>query len=196
MATPWATPEDLRLHLRLDTIDTAQAAALISAAETLIRAELQQTIDPVTDDELAMVGTGRRLLSLPEMPVTKVTSVTLDGQVLQEGTDYRWNRYGILTRLGEPTWRGRLAACWPLDADITVVYDHGYAPVPAVLKQVCLQVAARGWVSAVPVLSESIGDYSVTYPRDIRTGLPISGQTLTDYEKTLLQPYALGYSSR
>jgi hypothetical protein len=187
VADPWATPEDLRRHLRLDTIDTEQAAALISAAETLIRAELQQTIDAVTGDELELGGTGRRILTLPEMPVTAVTSVTEDGTLLVEGTDYRWNRYGILTRL---------AACWPLDADISVVYDHGYASIPAILKQVCLQVAARGWVSVVPVQSESIGDYSVTYARDIRTGAPITGQILTDYERTLLRPYALGYSSR
>lgn len=196
MASPWATPEDLRLHLRLDAIDTDQATRLISEAQTLIRAELQQTVDAVDADEVTVVGNGRSILNLPEMPVTAVASLTLDGQVLEGGVGYRWNRHGTLTRLGEPTWRERLAACWPLDAEITVVYDHGYGTVPGIVKQVCLQAAARAWVSAVPVASESIGDYSVTYPRDSRTGTPISGQMLTDYEKTLLRPYALGNSSR
>lgn len=183
MADPWATPEELRLHLRLDTIDTAQAAALISAAETLIRAELQQTIDPVTGDELELVGNGRRVLNLPEMPVTAVTSVTEDGTLLEHGTDYRWNRYGILTRLG--------AGGWPLDAQVTVVYDHGYDQVPAVVKQVCLQLAGRAWPRpTTAVAAESLGDRSVTYDKEY------TGEALTAYERRLLTPYARGPESR
>ncbi|WP_048574133.1 hypothetical protein [Streptomyces leeuwenhoekii] len=180
MASPWALPEDLRLHLRLDAIDAVQAAASIAAAETIIRAALQQTIDAVAGDTAGLVGTGRRTILLPEMPVTAVASVTVDGTLQDAGT-WRVNRHGVLTRLG---------GCWPLDADITVVYDHGYAQVPAAVTQVCVQLAGRAWVNPRGMASESIGDWSGTWDK------ARAGDALTDYEMRLLEPYARGPESR
>lgn len=182
MASPWATPEELQAHLRLASIDATQAAAAIGAAEVIIRAELDQTVDEVLADQVTLVGNGRRVINLPEMPVTAVTSVTEDGELLVAGTDYRFNSYGVLTRLG---------GCWPIDAGIEVVYDHGENPVPDVVKQVCLQVAGRAWVRpTTAVTAESLGDRSVTYDKDR------SGQSLTDYEMRLLARYARGNESR
>jgi hypothetical protein len=182
VASPWATPEDLRLHLRLASIDEAQAAVKIAEAENVIRGELEQTIDAVAADELTLVGNGRTIINLPELPVTSITSVTEDGTLLVEGTDYRFNSYGILTRLG---------GCWPIDVDVDVVYDHGRVTIPAIVKQVCLQVAGRAWVKpTTAVTAESLGDRSVTYDKDR------SGQALTDYETRLLARYARGNESR
>lgn len=182
MAEPWATPEELRIHLRLAAIDTAQAAEKIAAAETVIRAELQQNIDAVTGDAIDLVGNGRRVILLPGRPVTAVSAVTIDGHAPLISTEYRWNRYGILTRLG---------GCWPLDAAITLLCDHGYAVVPAPVKQVCLQVAGRAWVRpSTGLAAESLGDRSVTYDKD-RTG-----EALSDYELRLLAPYGRGPESR
>ncbi|MFD5050872.1 hypothetical protein ACFWMH_10575 [Streptomyces tendae] len=182
MASPWATPEELRLHLKLPTIDADQAARKIAEAETTIRGALEQVIDAVVGDEVALVGNGRSIINLPEMPVTSVTSVTEDGTLLVKGTDYRVNRHGILTRL---------CGCWPIDVDVDVVYDHGYAEVPAIVKQVCLQVAGRGYVrTSTALAAESLGDRSVTYDKD-RTG-----ENLSDYERRLLARYARGNESR
>lgn len=183
MASPWATPEELRLHLRLDSIDAESAAVKIAEAEGTIRGALEQDIDAVAGDTAGLVGNGRRVINLPQMPVTSVTSVTVDGTVL-DTADWRVNRYGILTR--------RSGGCWRLDADIEVVYDHGYAEVPAPVKQVCLQVAGRAWVraAATGLAAESLGDRSVTYDKD-RTG-----DQLTAYEEQMLRPYGLGNESR
>ncbi|MGW0938872.1 hypothetical protein [Streptomyces sp. NPDC002666] len=184
MASPWALPEQLRLRLQLATIDEAQAADTIAGAEAIIRAALNQTIDQVIGDELVLVGNGRRLLNLPEMPVTAVASVTVGGAILVNGTDYRWNRYGNLTRLGYD-------ACWPLDEDVEVVCTHGYLVTPDAITQVCLQLAARAWVAPKEaVAAESLGDYSVTYDKQ-RTG-----QALTDFEMGMLERYAIGPASR
>ncbi|MFE2936668.1 hypothetical protein [Streptomyces sp. NPDC059278] len=182
MASPWAAADDLRAYLRLDAIDEPAAEEVIKAAEMVIRGGLGQVIDQVQGDILHLVGTGHRVLNLPEMPVTAVTSVTVDDQALTKGVDYRWNRYGILTRLG---------ACWPLDADVEITYTHGYEPIPPLLVQVCLQVAGRAWVNPKEaVSSESLGDYSVSYDKQ-RTG-----QALTEYETRILEPYARGPASR
>ncbi|MGW3437057.1 hypothetical protein ACWDB3_07735 [Streptomyces bacillaris] len=178
MADPWATPEELRLHLRLPAIDAEEAATVIAAAERTVRGDLEQIIDAVAGDTIGLVGNGRRVINLPEMPVTHVASVTVDGTLLEAGA-WRVNRYGILTG-----W-------WPLDADITVVYDHGYAVIPEQIKAVCLQVAGRAWVHAhAAVASESLGDRSITYDKD-RTG-----EALTAYELRRLARYARGPESR
>lgn len=189
MAEPWATPEELRLHLRLATIDDTQAAAIIAEAETTVRAELQQDIDAVVADVADLVGNGRIVLLLPQMPVTAVTAVTADGVLLTEDVDYRWNRYGILTRL---TLAGQEPRCWALDADVTVTYDHGYATVPKAVKQVALQIAGRAWANpgGGAVASESLGDRSVSYD-NTRTG-----QHLTGHEARMLAPYGRGNESR
>ncbi|GGZ27985.1 hypothetical protein [Streptomyces nitrosporeus] len=182
MAEPWATPEELRVHLRLPVIDEAQAAEKITAAETVIRGELRQHIDAVAGAAVDLVGNGRRVILLPERPVTAVASVVVDGHTPLLSTEYRWNRYGILTHLG---------GCWPLDAAITVLCDHGYTVLPAPVKQVCLQVAGRAWVRpSTGLAAESLGDRSVTYDKD-RTG-----EALSDYELRILAPYARGPESR
>ena len=178
MAEPWATPEELRLHLRLPVIDEGQAAVKIAEAESTVRGTLEQNIDAVTGDTIGLVGNGRRVINLPEMPVTLVSSVTVDADLLDAAV-WRVNRYGILTG-----W-------WPLDADITVVYDHGYAEVPEQVKAVCLQVAGRAYVHAhTSVAAESLGDRSVTYDKD-RTG-----QALTAHERQRLARYGRGPESR
>lgn len=182
MASPWASPDELRAHLRLTAIDEEQAAEKIAAAETVIRAELGQSIDAVAGAAVDLVGNGRRVINLPERPVTAVASVTIDGHAPLISTEYRWNRYGILTRLG---------GCWPLDAVVTVLCDHGYATVPAPVKQVCLQVAGRAWVRpSTGLAAESLGDRSVTYDKE-RTG-----EALSDYELRILAPYGRGPESR
>lgn len=182
MASPWASPDELRAHLRLTVIDEEQAAEKIAAAETIIRAELGQSIDAVVGAAVDLVGNGRRVINLPQRPVTAVASVTIDGHTPLISTEYRWTRYGILTRLG---------GCWPLDASITVLCDHGYAELPAPLHQVCLQVAGRAWVRpSTGLAADSLGDRSVTYDKD-RTG-----EALSDYELRLLAPYGRGPESR
>ncbi|GGR37959.1 hypothetical protein GCM10010497_46050 [Streptomyces cinereoruber] len=182
MAAPWATPEELRVHLGLPVIDEVRAAEKIAAAEVVIRGGIRQTVDAVGNDVLHLVGNGRRVINLPEMPVTAVLSVTVDGGLPLLSTGYRVNRHGILTAL---------SGVWPLDADVVVVYSHGYEVLPPLFKQVCLQVAGRAWVHAsTAVAAESLGDRSVTYDKE-RTG-----EALTAYEERLLEPYARGPESR
>ena len=185
----WLTPEELRLHLRLDSIDEAIAAGVIEDAETLIRGELEQHIDPVPDDETVLVGTGSAVLVLPEMPTTAVTTVTVNGgQLLVEEQDYRWDRHGILTRA---------AGVWETGTNVTVVYDHGYAVLPPSIKRVCKQLAGRAYVTdpGRQLASESIGDWSGTYARD-SAGNTVSGQALTAHEVKQLGAFSRGCRSR
>lgn len=132
--------------------DQANAALDVEAACDHIRDYLCQQIDAVANDVVTLQGTGTRALTLPELPVTAVASVTLDGDAI---TDYTVDDYGILWR-DDPGW-------WPRGDNYIVTYSHGYAPanIPAILKVVAFQLARRAGTS--DVRQESIADYSVTY---------------------------------
>ncbi|KAB8167057.1 hypothetical protein FH609_011685 [Streptomyces sp. 3MP-14] len=191
MADPWITPEELRAHLRLPTIDAEAAGEVIAAAQATIRAETDQHLDLVADAEVELTGAGAAVLVLPERPITAVTTVTVDGAVL-DPADYRWARHGILTHL---------TGVWPLDSAVTVVCTHGWNPIPEAVRLVCRQIAGRAYL-APPAAggsglyqAESLGDRSVTYARD-SAGNPITGQAPTEYERVLLAPYARGPRSR
>lgn len=176
----FATADDLRLFLRRSSIDTPEAdLALLMAAET-IRAELDQQIDHVDNDLfVAGPGTGRVLL-LPQLPVTAVNRVVEYGVELLDGEGYTWSHAGTLTRLG---------GAWPVEPrTVSVTYSHGYLPteIPAVLRTVSVQVAARAFVNPEGATQISIGDASRSYAAS--SGQAPSGRLqLTDYERRLLR---------
>ncbi|MCX4686767.1 hypothetical protein OG401_21040 [Kitasatospora purpeofusca] len=180
MSGPWASPEQLQRHLRLDAIDIDTAVQLLADAEDVIRAALGQTVDQVLGDTAELVGSGTTLLLLPELPVTAVTAVTIDGTTVP-ASGYRWNRHGALTRLD---------GVWPLDAVVRVTNDHGWSDLPTAFTRVCVQVAGRSWVNPAGVDAESLGDRSITYAKGR------SGEELTSYEEGLLARYSSGYNSR
>lgn len=131
---------------------TAVLAQLDAACDT-VRDYVCQTLDVVAGDVVNLHGSGTRALSLPELPVTSVASVTLDGEAV---TDYTLDAYyGLLWR-DDPGW-------WMRGDLYVVTYTHGYATVPNIYKRVAA-VLARGASSVSPgVRQESTGPFSVTY---------------------------------
>lgn len=174
----FATAEDLRRFLRRTTIDTDAANLVLNLAGQAIRAELGQQLDHVTGDTYVCGPGEGRVLLLPELPVTAVTSVAEYGQQLVEGDDYEWSHAGTLTRLG---------GAWPAAArSVVVTYDHGHPEPPPVLRAVCVQVAARVFVNPQATTSLSIGDYARSWSST--TGAGRTGHLeLTDYERRLLR---------
>ena len=181
----FATPADLGLLLD-QTIGASdpRALLLLDLASTAIRAALTLTIDEVSDDTITLDGNEQQTIILPEYPVTAITSVTLDGTLLVEDEDYAWTSNGILRRLGvNRTW-GTLAR------SIAVVYTHGYATslIPAAVRNVCLQAAARAWSNPEGYGQETIGRYSVTYSGgSARSGGTPATVILTDEELVMLR---------
>lgn len=127
MADQLATPEDLASFLQQD-LDLATATLLIEAATAVVQdAAGGQRILQVVGDTATLIGTTDSKLDLPQIPVTTVTSVTLDGTALTAGaagsatTTYRrhgnklWRTDGWQSYIGEPS-------------TVVVVYTHGYPP--------------------------------------------------------------------
>lgn len=123
MADQLATPVDLASLLETD-LDLYKATMLIECATSIVQEHAGgQRIVQVLGDTAELLGDTGSWLDLPQLPVSGVTSVTLDGVAVAEGrTCGCWNRPGT-SRL----WRDKGWATTPgVPSTVNVVYDHGY----------------------------------------------------------------------
>lgn len=152
-------------------LDVASAAIRDAAGCPIT--SLTSTIDLWPDGD-------SQYLRLPGPPVTSVTSVSMAGTALIAGTHYvlmdgmlyrpaGWQSYSLLALGVVPTSL--------LPSPIRVTYVHGLAEVPADVVDLVCRMTASALVAASAaedgsglavgnVVSERLGDYSVTYNRD------------------------------
>lgn len=160
---PLASVEELvllALHAQGVVLDEDYAGLVLSFASGTVRAETGQDFTAVTDDELVLDGIGEAWLTLPQRPVTAVSSVSVNGTelaatewTLSGNRLYRhggWNRAYVS---GNSSWPGRAPTV------LTVVYDHGYAVVPDDVRAATLMVAAEMVANPQGLTAEDIDDY-------------------------------------
>lgn len=141
----------------------AQATLAIAEATAVIQNYCNQKIEQVSDDSIYLDGSGSTKLFLPEIPVSEIASVEVDG-VLLDPTYYALAENGVL-------WRKY--GVWTLGArNIKITYTHGYENVPEEVRGVCYRSAARLYQAQLKALrqdfvsglqSVSVGDWSETY---------------------------------
>ena len=184
MADQLATPSDLAAYLQ-KSLDLSTATLLIECATAVVQEACDgQRIVEVDGDTLSIAGYTDSWLPLPQIPVISVASVTMDGQILTVGTDYKvfgaklWRLQGWQLNYGRP-WElagypyygyGNTPAAmtWPLQepSQLSIVYSHG---IPSGDQRLQFgRAAALGLAGAVynttpGTASERIDDYSVTY---------------------------------
>lgn len=136
-------------------LDTDRVTRLIALADQLIIEYLDgQTLAAATGTSTTLTGNGTTNLWLPQRPGTAVTSVTGANEGLVSTSYYELHDQG---------WSiVRTAGVWTDGEDYTVVYDHGFASIPAgVTLVVCDMIAAA--VSTTPGVRQwSAGAYSET----------------------------------
>lgn len=126
MADQLATPEDLASLLERDDLDLYKATMLVECATSVVQeAAGGQRIVQVLGDTAELLGTTASILLLPQLPVSAVTSVTLDGSPISQGTGSgAWRRPGTSW-----LWRDKGWATTPGEpSTVLVVNDHGYPP--------------------------------------------------------------------
>lgn len=175
----FADPIELEDYLgrSLSDTETRQAELAIELATQIIKSRTGQEIEAGTSTETFTTGA----FILRQFPVTSVVEVQVDG-VVQDAGWYVVDSSGVLR------WRWwRAAPPWTPESIITVEYAHGYDPIPADVRAVCLALAARGVgdTNSGRVLEEAIGTYRVRYADDSLG----SGMSLSDEERRLLAPY-------
>lgn len=173
---------ELQTYLGDPNLDTDQADLVLGGVDALVREWTRQHLEEVTNEEVSLDGTGTDVLLLPELPVTAVASIVdeNDSSTLTEDTDYRWWNNGIVRRLAGNTWIEH-------PRRYTVTYTHGYATIPAAIKQVVLRVAARAVSNPSGHASETIGSYS--YQAGFDTTARAAG--LSDLDKRELSPWRI-----
>lgn len=140
--------------------DDDVAATFLSVASSIIRGATQAPILETTSTVSLWAQDDDKYLDLPGKPISVVSSVTLDGTVLN-AADYKLI-YGRLWRFcgWAPKWE-------PLEVVVTMT--HGLATVPDWVKQIVCDVAIAGISASAGgardprVVIESIDDYSVTF---------------------------------
>lgn len=135
----FATPAELASALQVASVDTATAQLNLDIATAAIISYCGWGILEATVADDARNARGGRSLFLPTFRLTAVTEVVADGVTLTVGDDYEWWSYGELERVG---------ACWPhKPRSVVVSYTHGFNPLPADVKGVCLSLAGRGYTN-------------------------------------------------
>ncbi|WP_280371160.1 hypothetical protein [Nocardia wallacei] len=145
---PLAAVADLAAKLKVpeNELDPAAATLALETASGLIRDRCGWPISQETVIAAALDGDGSPSLWLPTLHLTAVGPVVVDARELVVGTEYDWTSYGKLIRAGR----------WPCrPRSVTVTYTHGYDPVPAGAKGVCVKLAAAGYENPAAVVSRS-----------------------------------------
>lgn len=162
MADQLCTPEQLASALQQD-LDASTANLWVNAATAVVQeAAGNQRILQVVGDTAELTGTTESWLWLPQIPVTAVTSVTLDGDTVTAGTTT-----GTYRKRGARLWRD---VGWSDDiyapSTVVVVYTHGYATGHQSLelaRSAVLGLAKQAYINVSGANREAIDDYQVAY---------------------------------
>lgn len=145
-----------------DKVDAANRA--ITEATAAIKNYTHQVLEAAAGETITLDCAGGARLFLPELPVTALTSVIEDGELLVVDDDYKLGQHGILHRIGDYWERGIQI--------IEITYDHGYAVIPDDIVSIATRAASRAYqaglraeeMGGVPgITATTLGDYSVTF---------------------------------
>lgn len=187
--TAFFTAADLASQMQIDpsAIDTSLAAMLADMASDVIRDDLRQTIDLVTNEVITLYGDGGELIMLPERPVLGVTEVLLGGLPL---TPFDWRPNGALRRVIYPgsQFAGEQTMNWPFGVPVRVTYSHGYETVPNTIKAMALQLAASTYANPELLVSKTVADVAVRFEKSSGTG-GLPAMMLDDAQRRQMDRY-------
>lgn len=178
--TTYASSAELGAYLRITDLDSTLATLALEAADEAIDSYLDQRLEAGTSTDARFDGNGTKYLALDHLPVNAVSSLTLytadlsSSETLVSGTDFILDSdRGVLHRYdGGVFTAGR--------QNVKATFTYGYATIPATVRAVALQVAARVY-DVGQVEAESLGGYSATYVK--------GGAALTADERLALYPW-------
>lgn len=204
---PLAWTDDVAaiLQRELTATELVYAARLIDMASGMVRRYTRQDITAVTGEVLTLPGNWGQTITLPQRPVTAVTSVVINGATptyaqwklvgdeLFIGTGSFQPDYGSSLFGGTGLWGPAGSSAGPQatgaswqgpQSGIVVTYDHGYATIPDDIVNEVAGMVALQISSPVGVDKEVIGGYQATYAKS-----PVGGMSLTDETKSVLNFY-------
>lgn len=160
MADQLATQADLETFLET-TFTSARATLLLECATAVVQAAAGQRIVQVTET-VTLDGSPGSWLNLPEIPVSAVSSVKLDGATIAAGAASSQYKRRAARLYRSDGWQ---ASRWA-PSEVEVGYTHGYPSGHQALqlaRATCLSLASQVQSNPTGVQSERIDDYAVTY---------------------------------
>jgi hypothetical protein len=179
----FASVSELENHLHRDLApeEVAPAEQLLELATGLIQSYTGQELWPGTTTEVVPAPANFSVLGgklvLRQRPVTAVTSVTVDDTDAEFVADLK---AGIVHVIRTTTLVQTLPD-WP--RLVTVTYQHGYDPIPAELKAVCLDVAKQVIVNPHGYTQVTVGEFSAGFGSHADAAI---GLTLTTRHERML----------
>jgi len=177
-----ALPNSLEVKISLDSACQA------------VRTYLNQTINLVEDDPEIHSGRYGKKIRLRQRPVREVTSVVVDGTVI-DPANYSVRGH-IITLIDGSLW-------WTGNDNVVITYSHGWDlseasddNVPSDIRFVALSIAKRIWndlgadAASGAIVSETIGDYSYTLS-EAALATVTSASALSGGEQSALDPYRI-----
>ncbi|QOC89876.1 mobile element protein [Micromonospora craniellae] len=155
-----ASPQTLSRLLGVPVDDQRMLDAL-AAASGRFRGQVHHSVHLVEGDEVWLDGDGSTELFLPAAPVLARPQVWVDDREL-DPSEFEWSRKGILRR--RAGWPDRLNC-------VRVLYDHGYAQIPADVQEVVIDQARVIHEITPGVQTVQAGGESVTYGVTASTGV-------------------------
>jgi len=157
-----ATADELASLMRATGLDEDSATLLLELCTGEVQGMARQRLVEVLDDEFEIFATTDSWLTLPERPVSDISSLTIDGgNELVAGTDYRRPR-GSARLHRHCGW----ATCPHVPSLVAGIYSHGY-PVGSQKLQPAragvLALAKAAYPNVSGVRSEAIDDYRVEF---------------------------------
>jgi hypothetical protein len=150
---PLATVEDLEAYLGRCLTDVTQANMLLEMASSAVRTYCGWTLSRTTTTMHAE-GAGTSLMTLPTLCLVDVTEVRADAQVVDPFEyPYKWSR------------KGQIWGYWVCAVQYEFDVEHGYDPVPDVLKLVTMDVSSKHLSNPEGLTSATTGQVSRTWSK-------------------------------
>lgn len=188
-----ATQTDVETSLlrALTANEITYVQALLARASRAVRSYTGQYLEEVEHDAITIEPDLYGNLRLPQIPVTTIESVTVDG-VLVDAADYEWDVHGHITRPTFNSWEinGTVS---PWGSPVDVVYTHGYDPIPDDVVEIVADIVA-GRISGASASSAGgtvkraqVDDVQVEY--DTAASAMLGSEGLDDTQKLALDRY-------
>jgi hypothetical protein len=156
--------------------DDLQAVSAIERASAVVVAELPDwQWTPAEQVTLSFAGGYGRTLELPARNVTAVSSVEVDGELL-DADAWEWSGRRTVKRVDGGSFVSP-------QTQVRVVVDLGELDVPQILATVAVQLALRLYTNPEGVRQEMLGSYMVMFN-------PTAGQAgLTNDERRMVRQF-------
>lgn len=160
----------LKIELSYTNDDEPLLIPLINACSTAIEEYCERKFKEQTYSDEEYDGNGTKYILLRQFPVKTITSVSVDG-VLLDASEYKVKKTnGTLIRVN---------SVWPQgDINISVTYTAGLSEVPAPVELACKHYVMSFFKTDVASFSTTFAD-----------GFVFRADSMPAQVKTLLQPY-------